>query len=357
MVRKILIAFLIGGIGGWIFSLVHTPIPWTLGPLVSIAIAKMGFKREIYWPGQIRNIGMVILGYMMGRSFTPETGYEILTLFPILVIVTLVNVGISLLAGLIIGRFTGLSLATSFFGSLPAGLNQTTTICEDIEGADVGAITLMQTIRVLTVVFTVPFLAFHALSDKVDRVLTVANQFDLYDFGSLVIYFLVIAIILVVVGKFLKMTGALFTILPLVITAVFVLSGMDAPPLPSGIVKLAQIFVGIRIGSSINISTLTNWKRIAIFSFLSILGILVVFSGIDLLLTRIAPITFLTAFISTAPGGMAEMGLTAMMLQADLSTVIAFQLFRLMFVLLVAIPAVRWGLIQYRRRQTREFHT
>jgi len=48
---------------------------------------------------------------------------------------------------------------------------------------------------------------------------------------------------------------------------------------------------------------------------------------------RIAPITFLTAFISTALGGMTEMGLTAMMVHADLSTVIAFQLFRLLFVL------------------------
>jgi uncharacterized membrane protein AbrB (regulator of aidB expression) len=50
----------------------------------------------------------------------------------------------------------------------------------------------------------------------------------------------------------------------------------------------------------------------------------------------------LTAFIGTAPGGMAEMGITAMMVNADLSTVVAFQLSRLLFVLVIVFPLMSW---------------
>jgi hypothetical protein len=43
------------------------------------------------------------------------------------------------------------------------------------------------------------------------------------------------------------------------------------------------------------------------------------------------------------------MGLTAMMVHADLSLVIAFQLFRLLFVLLIAVPLIRWWLCRTKK--------
>lgn len=44
------------------------------------------------------------------------------------------------------------------------------------------------------------------------------------------------------------------------------------------------------------------------------------------MLMHFTHISLVTAFLSTAPGGMAEMGLTAMLLNVDLSVIIAFQL-------------------------------
>lgn len=339
---KLLKAFLIGGIGGWIFSIINTPIPWTLGPLISTVIAKMWLKTDIFWPVRIRNTGMVILGYIMGRTFTPETAKEIIALLPILFLVTIGNIVLCLLGGLVTWRFCGLSLSTSVFGSLPAGLHQMASICEEIEGADIGAITLMQTIRVFTVVIVVPFISFHALSDQVEIVSNTTNFLTIHDLKILFLYFTIIAILILIITKFFKTSGTLYVILPLIITAIILLFGVSAPELPATIVNIAQIFVSIRIGSTININTLSNWKRISALSFLSVIGILIATLLIDYHLTQVAQMSFLTAFISTAPGGMAEMGLTAMAVHADLPKVIAFQFFRLLFVLLLVVPASSW---------------
>lgn len=56
-------------------------------------------------------------------------------------------------------RKTGVSLANGILGSVPGGFAQMILMAEEIEGADVTVITLMQMARVLAVLFIVPFVA------------------------------------------------------------------------------------------------------------------------------------------------------------------------------------------------------
>ena len=80
------------------------------------------------------------------------------------------------------------------------------------------------------------------------------------------------------------------------------------------------------------------------FTLLSVTGLLLLSLGIGWLLNLALWIPTVTAFLSTAPGGIAEMSLTAIQVQADVSTIVAFQLFRLFFILLVVPPALKWWL-------------
>ncbi|OPZ70448.1 MAG: putative ammonia monooxygenase [Firmicutes bacterium ADurb.Bin456] len=57
--------------------------------------------------------------------------------------------------------------------------------------------------------------------------------------------------------------------------------------------------------------------------------------GTGYLLTLFHPLSLTTAFLGTSPGGMGEMGLTAVLVGADVSLVAAYQLFRLSFILFV----------------------
>jgi uncharacterized membrane protein AbrB (regulator of aidB expression) len=54
------------------------------------------------------------------------------------------------------------------------------------------------------------------------------------------------------------------------------------------------------------------------------------------------PSTIVTSFLSTAPGGLAEMGITALTVGADSSTMTAYQLTRLLFIMLVFPYVVRF---------------
>ncbi|MDR3591073.1 MAG: AbrB family transcriptional regulator [Negativicutes bacterium] len=342
MLKNYLAIFLLSCAGGWFFSLVHMPLPWTLGPLVTVIVVQIGFQRPVYWPAKIRNLAMVFLGYVMGSPFTPQTGQHVLAQFPAMAVITLLTVALCLGGGYVTGRYLDMGLATSMLGSMPGGLTQMAMVCEEVEGSDAAAVTLMQTVRVLTTVFIVPFLVLHGLADRVDPVSRVAAPFQAGDMSGLLLFAAVIMFLLGLMRYF-RVPNP-YLIAPIVGTAGLVLSGVHPPAMPAAVVALAQVCVGIRMGMAVEVSSLANWKKVLAMNFVSVFLVIVAFFGIDYLMARLAGISFVTAFISTAPGGMAEMGLTALMVHADLSTVIAFQLFRLMFVLLIAIPLVRWWL-------------
>lgn len=60
-------------IGGIIMTIIHAPLPWTLGPIAAVSIAGMIQKHPLHWSLKIRNIALILLGYAMGRPFTAET--------------------------------------------------------------------------------------------------------------------------------------------------------------------------------------------------------------------------------------------------------------------------------------------
>ena len=342
MIKRYIALFIVSCFGGWIFSLIHVPLPWILGPLATVMIVKIGFRRQVYWPLKIRNMAMLVLGYVLGSPFTPQTGYHILSQLPTILIMTLITMALCLVGGSVIGKYLDLHLSTSLLGSMPGGLPQITIVCEDVEGSDVAAVTMMQTVRILMTVFTVPFLVLHGLADRVDPVIRAAAHFNV-DTLPVLALFAVIIIGSVYIANSIGLPSP-YLIAPVVSTASLVLSGVDAPSLPSFVIALAQVCMSIRMGMAVDVARLHNWKKLLLLTMLSVFVVILLLLGIDYLFARISEISFITAFISTAPGGITEMGLTAMMVHADLSTVIAFQLFRLLFVLLVAIPVLTWWL-------------
>jgi uncharacterized protein len=334
--------FVLSCMGGWLCALIHFPLPWTLGPLITVILVRAVFKLPVYWPGRLRNVGVVVIGYVMGSPFTPQTGQHILAQLPAIAIMTLLTFGLCMAGGYIVGKYLNLHLSTSIIGSMPGGLSQMAIVCEDIEGSDAAAVTLMQTVRVITTVFVVPFLVLHGMADRVDPVNVMASHFSSNDLPSIALFAGVNAL-LIYIGKRIKMPSP-FLIAPVIGTSVMVLSGVDAPALPPVVVAGAQVFIAIRMGMAVEVSGLTNWKKMMAINFIAVCAIILILLGADYILSLISGIPFVTAFISTSPGGMTEMGLTALMVHADLSTVIAFQLFRLMFVLLLAVPVARWWL-------------
>lgn len=328
------------------FYLLRLPLPWVLGPLFSCALAKLVFKKTLLWPKWLRSSALIVLGYMLGRTFTRESVSGILGIWPLLLLVSLASLLILLGSSWAMQKAAGLDRATSLFGSLPAGVVQAVAICEDIKGADISVVSLMQVIRVLVVVTVIPFIATRVLAhpsgngDAIAAPAPVSAHITYRDIALWALYYLIISLLVYLCNK-VKFRGNSL-IVPLTATAVLALCGLPVPALPSGISLLAQICMGINIGLQIQINNLTAWKKISLTAVISNLITIALFAALDYLITLISPLDYLTMFIGTAPGGITEMGVTALLLGADVTVVSIFQIFRLLFVYIAVIPVLVW---------------
>lgn len=332
---------------GALFALVNVPLPWTLGPITAISLYSLKTGERMYWPITVRNTALIVLGYAMGRPFTVETGYKILEHLPLMLIATFITVFVGILVGYITHRKTGISLETCLLGCVPGGLSQMVVLAEEMENTDQTAVTIMQTIRMLSVVFSVPFLTMHVLHDG--NPLAAAASYHMASSNEILIYSCV-AITGAFLARFLRLPTA-FLLGPILFTGGFILAtGIPAPIVPSYMISIAQICVGTYIGSSINLAKIKRYHGLMPCLFVGVAGVLLVSLLTGYMVVKLTSVSFVTAFLSTAPGGLAEMGITALIVGADISTMTAYQLVRLLFIMLL-FPLIVKLIIKLQKRK------
>jgi membrane AbrB-like protein len=343
IVETVLIAL----IGGSLFYYLHTPLPWMLGALAAVLLWSWLGKRKVRWPVHFANIGQVIIGYTIGRTFTQETCQQILNQLPTMLLVTVVTVLFSLMMGYITHKKTGITIETGLIGSIPGGLTQVAVLCREVPGTDITVVTLMQTARLLSVVFVVPFLAVHGLGYGGDAVPLIqpstAQAVNSYLPTTQILLVAGLVIVSAMLAWKLRLPTP-FLLGSVIGTAVISLYSLPVPNVPQIYLDGAQLCIGAYTGARIHLENLENWRKVLPYTMLGVLGLIICSLGIGFVLMHVTHISLVTAFLSTAPGGMAEMGLTAMLLHADLSAIIAFQLFRLLFILMVLPPILKWWL-------------
>ncbi len=307
-----------------------------LGALSGVMLWKWRGHSAV-WPMPVRNCGVVVLGAMMGAWFTPATVRQVLLQLPGMLMVTGISLAFGFYLAYFTARRTGVSLPSSLLGSTPGGLSQMTVICEDFPGADLGVVSVLQTVRLQMVVFIVPFLAIHAVNGAGAAATSPpAAAGQAMGLNGITALYAAAALLGAIAGKRLSFPSP-YMIGPLAAVAVLGASGVSLPQTPPLLSALSQFCMGSYMGKSIDFDALrrqTKLLRYAVF------GSLVMVSSSFLsawLLTLLYPVSLTTAFLSAAPGGTAEMGLTAAMLGADVSMVSSYQIFRLLFII-VAMP-------------------
>ncbi len=115
-----------------------------------------------------------------------------------------------------------------------------------------------------------------------------------------------------------------------------------APPHPPSVLVLAaQWSLGIYLGLGIRFSALAGWRRLLPYSLAGGLAIVAFCLVLAYIFSLLHPISMATAFLSLSPGGMTEMGVTASVVHADVSMVVAYQMFRILFILFIVPYALR----------------
>ena len=333
-------------VGAFLFHYAHIPLPFVLGPMTAVTAWRLLTKRNLAWPSSLRNTGLLLLGYMLGSSFTLDTIGQFSEHLVLMIFATLLTIGFSLLQGYLVARASNVNLVTSMFGSVPGGLTQMVTLAEEVKGVDITIVTFMQTVRLMGVIFIVPFLAVHGIgggevNEQVISPMSTPFALNLPDAPAYA-WFLYIAAALggAYIAHRINFPSS-FLLGPLFAVALLVVIGVPSLPLPNLLVTVGQLLIAAHLGLSIKPGSLKNAKLTSLTALSSVL--LVLFSLLlGWLLSQLSHMQTITGFLSTAPGGMAEIGVTATMVGADLSMVSGYHLFRIFFIMFALPPLLQW---------------
>jgi membrane AbrB-like protein len=226
---------------------------------------------------------------------------------------------------------------------------------EELKRVDETKVAIMQVIRILIIIFTIPFLAVHlfyntsqladgqaaslseALHITTEAITALSSSLmpiHYLIYGGLILVFIVIANKISFPTPYLM--GAMFA------TILLILLQIPVPHLPQPFFILAQLCLGAYLGSSMNISQIGQLKRLSIYASVANIVLMLFSILLAYFLATGLSISVTTALLGIAPGGIAEMGVTAKAVGANASIVTAYQLFRIFFILLIVPPFLKW---------------
>ncbi|MEQ9200230.1 MAG: AbrB family transcriptional regulator, partial [Rhodospirillales bacterium] len=145
---------LIGLVGGAAFTFIDMPLGWMTGSMVFTTIAAL-MGMQVAFPSALRNCMVVILGLMIGATFTPETLEHATSWIPTLLAVVIFSTLATVLVMAYLKSTGKFRPMTAFFSSAPGGFGEMVIIAESY-GANVPRVALIHTTRVFIVVLLLP---------------------------------------------------------------------------------------------------------------------------------------------------------------------------------------------------------
>jgi uncharacterized protein len=339
--RAFLTTFLLGLAGGGLFTLLHVPLSWMLGSMVFVFGFQKWSRLDLQWPPLLRDLGLVIVGYAIGQSFSMKTLIEIGTQLPSMLTMTVAVIFISALLAYLTTKLTGINLQSTITGSMPGGLSQMVVLGEEMKNVDLTVVTILQVVRLLSVIFVVPFLVFSPMLAGNESGASVTGTGEPSSLQWSFILFLAIAVLSAVAAKKIHLPTASM-LGPIMVVGGMVIAGLDVPATPGLLIILAQLCLGIYFSFMLDFSSSKGLSRFVPLSIVTSLCLLASCVGLSFILSKWHDISFLTAFISLAPGGMAEMAIVGQAVNADLSIITGYHLFRILFILFIIPFVLRW---------------
>ncbi|MBA2349189.1 MAG: AbrB family transcriptional regulator [Solirubrobacterales bacterium] len=300
------------------------------GMLAGIAVALAWPREDTGLPPRLRRLSEAAIGVVLGTFVTPSTLEEIGTdLVPILA-VTLATLGLSVLGGLALARWTGLDRPTAAFGTIAGGATGIIVMARDL-GADARMVAVLQYLRVVVVVLLTPIVAAVAFAG------TSADPGASADGGLQGLVFTAICVVggLALVPR--VRVPAPTLLLPLGVAAL--LTVLDAPgvaPVPELLQQLAFGAIGLEVGLRFTPESLRQAGRLLLPALTLIAALLVASFGLALVLAPLTGVSTLTAYLATTPGGLYAVLAVAVGSDADATFVLAVQVLRLLVMLLAA---------------------
>lgn len=322
-----------------------TPLPWIIGPLLVTAVLGMAGV-PLAGSTRLRNAGQWMIGVALGLYFTPEVVALLGRLAPALA----AGIAWALLMGYGFYRLlrralpgSGDDRATPFFAAAIGGASEMAVMAERV-GGRVDRVAAAHSLRILIVVVTIPF-AYQALGiHGVDVAAPAVQQVSAPGLLALLALSAAGMALLAWLG-----TPNPWVLGALGSTALVTALGVELSALPRWASNAGQLFIGVALGVRFTPDFVRAAPRWLAAVALGTLAMIVASAAFAAALARGAGLHWATVLLGTSPGGIAEMCITAKVLQLGVPVVTAFHVTRYVAVVLLTTPLYRWEARRGRR--------
>jgi membrane AbrB-like protein len=321
----------------------RTPVPWMIGPLLATAVASILGAPTRSW-GALRNGGQWVIGTALGLYFTPQVTALVAGMWWAIAASIAWALGLGWAFGLWLDRGHAARIggtraqqrATSYFAGAIGGASEMTLLAEREHGrADLVA--AAHTLRLMMVTIAVPF-AFSFMGVHGPDIAFAGPK--IVKWGGLAALGAATA-----AGAWaMQRTGRgnPWFMGALLVSMGIAMAGVELSALPPWLTNAAQLVIGVSLGVRFRpefLRTAPRWMgSVALGSLVMVL----LCAGFSFLLAWATGLHWATMVLGTAPGGIAEMAITAKVLQLGVPVVTAFQVCRLVAVLVIVEPLFRW---------------
>ncbi|MDQ2778321.1 MAG: AbrB family transcriptional regulator [Pseudomonadota bacterium] len=334
-----------------LFQWLHAPLPWMIGPLLTTAVLGIA-GLPLLGSNRLRNVGQWMIGIALGLYFTPDVVGLLLQMAPAVVAGSVWALVMGYLSYRLLLRAgndneagnDATDHATAFFAGAIGGASEMALLAER-NGGRVDRVAAAHSMRVLIVVVLVPFLFQASGLHGADPSQQAVHAID--PLGLL--------LLLAASAGGIALMGRLGTPNPFVLGALLVTigltaSGIELSALPKAASNAGQLFIGVALGARFTpefARAAPRWLGVVFGSTLLLIAASAAFAW---LLARGSGLHPASVMLGTAPGGMAEMCITAKVLQLGVPVVTAFHVVRYVVVLTLTAPLYRRVLRRALRR-------
>ncbi len=350
LIINVLITFLIGLLGGTFFFILNLPLPWILGSAFAIMFLNSFKPERLNWPRWISDAGIMTIAFILGQMMTIELAKNMYHDFPWMITSAIAWLLVCFIMGYILAKITKVSLQTGILGSVPGGLSQMVLISYHIKGADPGTVAIIQTARLVFVLYTVPFLAAlfaQPIDNFINQEVMHHQSFHVTSLNEEPLFHIIGYIALPLIyasgwlAKRLNIAAGEF-LAPFILVGFLSILHIPFLTVPNLIAAGAQITIGIFIGSRVQPKLIFINKRLGPAAILSSAILVCITAVAAWFLSNFTADSIVTWFLALAPGGLNEVAITALVLDANVTTVTAYQVIRIIFILLIATPVIKF---------------
>lgn len=305
-----------------------------IGPLVGMAIFNFSGAR-LSTPPLGREFGQLFIAVTLGLYFTPAVAREVWGNAAVLLAAAFGAILIGYIASRVLSRFAKVDDATAFFASVPGGATEMAILGERF-GAAVDKVAVSHSLRILIVVCTIPVLLTLADVHGGDIYRPVLVPFA---WSGLLALFAIAAA-----------GGVVFTLVrfpnpwmmgPLIATIAVTASGVELSSMSGMLTNAGQVLLGCALGARFSRQFLSDAPRFVGVVLCCIVLMMLLSTAMALGLAKATGIFAPGMILAAAPGGIAEMSITARTLQLGVALVTAAHVTRVLVIVSGTLPVYR----------------